>query len=472
MTTVHPAPAVPAAPAPPRLPGPPRPSGLRRPAAARTAATPQPGAAPAPAPVAPASLAPAPAAPGRDAFVDGVRAVGTLLVVALHWLMVEATWDGSRLAVGNALGHGAAWLLTWLQPLPLLFFAAGAAARYDLARRPGQAGWRLGGTRTVRMATPVGVFVAVWAALVAVLPRLGVPEAAVDRAARIVPQPLWFLGVQIALLALSPLLLRALRRWGAGVLVLAGAGALAVDALRFADAVGTPGWPNLLLVWGVPYGAGLLYAERRAAAAGDGTATGAGRAAARRSVRAGTAARAAATLVRVPAPRLRGRTALAVLTAGALAGTVALLALGPYPVSLIGMPGDAVSNLAPPTAPVVLFAVAQVGAALLVRDAVARWAARSSLVRWVGARSMGLYLWHLTAVFAVAGVVLLGAGRALPESWGSAWWVSRPVFLGVAAVVLVLLVAGAARVERVLGRSRRATRSRATAPARGAVRGY
>ncbi len=380
-----------------------------------------PAPAPAPAPAAPA--APTPATPGRsrrDPFVDGVRAVGTILVVALHWLMVEATWDGRELVVGNALAHGSAWLLTWLQPLPLLFFAAGAAARYDRVRHPDQPGWRFAGVRLLRMARPVAVFAGVWAVLVAALPRLGVPEAAVERVARIVPQPLWFLAVQVALLALTPLLLAALRRWG-GLRVLAVAAALplVVDLLRFSDEVAFPGAPNVLLVWAVPFLGGLLYADRRVVPA---------------------AAR--------PADPVPERTVLALLAAGGLGALVLLLATGPYPVSLIGMPGDALSNLAPPTAPVVAFAVAQVAGALLLRDRVAAWAGRSRLVRWVGARSMGLYLWHLTAMFAVAGVVLLGVGQVLPEPWTWDWWTTRAAYLGAAAAVLAGLVALAARADR------------------------
>jgi peptidoglycan/LPS O-acetylase OafA/YrhL len=364
----------------------------------------------------------------RDPFVDGVRAVGILLVVALHWVMVEATWDGETLAVGNALAHGGAWLLTWLQPLPLLFFAAGAAARYDLDRHPGEPGWRFAGVRLLRMARPVAVFVGVWALLVAALPWLGVPAAAVDRVARIVPQPLWFLGVQIGLLALTPALLRALRRWGAArVLVVAAALPVVVDLLRFSDEVGLPGAPNVLLVWAVPYLGGLAYAARRLAAPED------------------VAAR----------DLVPERTALTLLALGGLAATVLLLAVGPYPRSLIGMPGDAISNLAPPTAPVVGFAVAQVAAALLVRGAVARWAAGSRLVRWAGARSMGLYLWHLTAMFAVSGVVLLGVGEALPEPWTWDWWATRASYLGAAGAVLAVLVVAAAAVDRRLPALRR-----------------
>jgi peptidoglycan/LPS O-acetylase OafA/YrhL len=310
-------------------------------------------------------------------------------------------------------------LLTWLQPLPLLFFAAGAAARYDLVRHPDQPGWRFAGVRLLRMARPVAVLAGVWVALLVALPAAGVPEGAVERVARIVPQPLWFLGVQLGLLALTPLLLRALRRWGAArVLLVAAALPVVVDLLRFSDEVALPGAPNILLVWAVPYLGGLVYAERRLR----------------------------------PVPRrdeVPERTVLALLAAFGLGVTVLLLVVGPYPVSLIGMPGDALSNLAPPTAPVVGFAVAQVAAALLVRDALARWAERSRVVAWVGARSMGLYLWHLTAMFAVAGVVLLGVGEVLPEPWTWDWWTSRAAYLGAAGVVLAGLVAGAARLERV-----------------------
>ena len=365
----------------------------------------------------------------RDPFVDGVRALGILLVIALHWVMVEATWDGRQLVVGNALSHGAAWLLTWLQPLPLLFFAAGAAARYDLARHPDLSGWRFAGTWVLRMAVPVGVFAAVWAVLVVVLPWLGIPRAAVDRAVGIVPQPLWFLAVQVALLALTPVLLRLLRRWGgARVLVVAALLPLVVDLLRFSGGMHLAGALNVLLVWAVPYLAGLLYATRRSTAS-----------------------------VPLRPGAVPERTVLILLGGAGLAATVLLLAAGPYPVSLIGMPGDAISNLAPPTAPVVGFCVAQIAAALLVRDAISAWAGRSALVRWVSAQSMRLYLWHLTAMFAVVGLVLIGAGRALPEPWTWDWWATRAQYGAAAAATLAVFVVLARRAEGALPLRRSAT---------------
>lgn len=355
-----------------------------------------------------------PAGVPRDGFVDAVRAIGTLLVIALHWLMADAAWNGTRLEVSNALASGPGPFLTWLQPLPLLFFAAGASAVYGLARdpRPLADGWRagprLGADRVRRLLPPVAVFAGMWLVLAAGLMVAGVPGEVVGRVARIVPQPLWFLGVYVLLAALTPLLRGLLRAGGAWTVAVVVVAPFAVDALRFGAGWNWIGPVNVILAWAVPYVIGMAYADRRAS----------GRALPRGPVLAG-------------------------LLAGSV-GAAVLVAAGPYPLSLIGMPGDAISNLAPPTAPVVAYAVAQVCLVLLLAGPVRAWAGRSGLVRWVGARSMPLYLWHLTAMFLVVGLELvLGA---MPVPWSLGWFVVLPVRAAAAAVVLVLLTAAAARV--------------------------
>ncbi|KFD43349.1 hypothetical protein IU11_12260 [Cellulosimicrobium sp. MM] len=133
------------------------------------------------------------------------------------------------------------------------------------------------------------------------------------------------------------------------------------------------------------------------------------------------------------------------LAAAALAAL--LVAVGPYPVSLIGMPGDAMSNLGPPTAPVVLHAVALVALALAARGPLVRWAdgRGRSVVRGLARRSMTVYLWHLTAMVVVVGVVLVVLGQELPAVGGADWWASRPVWFGAFALVLV-------GIARVVGR--------------------
>lgn len=355
-----------------------------------------------------------PKRPPRDVFVDVVRALGTLGVIALHWSMVDATISGGSLHVGNALGSGPGWLLTWLMPLPLLFFAAGAAAGHE--RRVTTRGpWALTVHRLRRLVRPVGVLLGVWAAAAAVLLALGVPDGVVVPALHKVPQPLWFLGVYLALTTATSLVVRAVRRLGdrlpaaVGLAVLA---VVAVDYVRIGAGHPAAGWLNLLLVWLIPFTLGVAYAD--------------------------------GTLTRRPVALVAG-------TLGGAAAAVALIVAGPYPVSLVGMPGDTISNLAPPTAPVAALGIAQVCAAVLARDVLTRWASTgrgARLVAWVSARSMTLYLWHLTAMFAVAGVVMLAMHERLPVPWSADWWSTRLTWFAAMALALGGLVALFGRVER------------------------
>jgi len=224
---------------------------------------------PRPAPTAPARAQGGP--PTRDRFVDVVRALATVAIVTVHWLMPEASWDGRHVHAGNALSHGAAWTVTWvLQLLGVLFFAAGAAAAYQSRRRraltpDGQAArtsgagsgthphdaawWRVPVRSLRRIAGPVFAFAAAWVVAAVVLPRLGVPDGAVGFAVHLAPQLLWFLGVWLVLLALTAVLHRAWVRLGWKAVAVAATLPVAVDLLRFGglarltgvDALAVPG---------------------------------------------------------------------------------------------------------------------------------------------------------------------------------------------------------------------------------------
>lgn len=365
------------------------------------------------APPAPGERAPAPRQRARrDPFLDVLRAGGTLAIVGLHWLMPRTTWDGEHLAVSNALASGPGWLLTWtFMALPLMFFVAGAATFTQLARRP--VPWRaFVGRRLARLVTPVAAFLGTWLLLACALPLLGVPAGAVAVAARIAPQLLWYLGVYVILLAGSHLLLVAYRRWPRGLAVGLAAGAVAVDALRFG--AGVPGVEvlNLVFVWACAYVVGYAYADGRLAAL---------------------------------SPRC-----LAGVAAAGVGGLILAVSLGPYPPSMVGMPGEAVSNLGPPTLCILLLTVAQVAGVLAAHGAILRLAGRPAVARavdWIAARSMTLYLWHLTAMFGVVGVVVVLAGVVVPEPWTAAWWAAQPVCFAAYAAVLALLVRLFARVE-------------------------
>jgi hypothetical protein len=283
------------------------------------------------------------------------------------------------------------------------------------------------------VARPVAAFGAVWILAAAALVLAGVPGGAVRRLALMAPQPLWFLAVWVALLAPVPLLLRAWRRWRWRALAVAVAAPLVVDLLRFGAGLAPVAWANVLLVWAVPFLAGLAYADDRLA----------GRA---RLPRAG------------------------LLWAGLAAGVGAMAALvvaGPYPPSMVGMPGDAISNLNPPTAPIVAQSVAQLCAVLLLRPAIERWALGPgrALVGRVSRRSLTVYVWHLTAMFVAVGADLLVLHERLPAAWGVDWWASRPAWFAAYALVLAALVRAFGRIERP--RSAVSARAAMMGPAKG-----
>lgn len=399
----------------------------------------------------------------RDVFVDVVRALGTAGVVLLHWTMAQAAWDGTTLSVGNALADGGGWVLTWAAlTLALLFFAAGAGAVYQRAAAPPglrPRWWQTLGGRLRTIGRPVGVFLAAWTVAVGVLIAVGVPAQAVLRMARMAPQLLWFLGVWIVLVTIAPLLQAAWRRWRWHAAAVTLAVPLLVDVVRFTAS--TPGagdwlggagqiaWVNLLAVWAVPFAMGVAYATDRAE----------GSARLRRAAGGAGSTRPAEGASLRPG---RGTVRLAVAAVVALSVAALLITVGPYPRSLVGMPGAAISNLGPPTAPVVAHSVAMVCAVLAAREVLVRWARRPGVtagIAWLARHSMTVYLWHLSAMFAVVGVVLLGFDERLPVPWTADWWATRPVWFAAYGLALAGLV-------RVFGRFE--THRTATSPAAGA----
>jgi hypothetical protein len=169
---------------------------------------------------------------------------------------------------------------------------------------------------------------------------------------------------------------------------------------------------NFLLVWLFAHQLGFLYAD--------------------------------GTLTRWP------RRAHAAMAAGGLAALAGLTASGAWPPSMVGLPGDRVSNMNPPSLCIVALTVWLVGLAMLVRDPLRRWLARPrpwTMVVSAGSALMTLFLWHLTAlVLAVLVLHPLGLTQPLPGS--PTWWALRPLWLLVPAALLVPLVAVFSRLER------------------------
>ena len=351
----------------------------------------------------------------RDRFADLLRVASILVVVAGHWLMAVVGWRGGRVEGGNAIALvPGLWLATWLlQVMPLFFFVGGLANLVSARRGGGWTGFVRG--RAARLLRPTVAFLAVWTVAAAVLGAAGVPEAVLRPVARLVVQPLWFLGLYLLVVALAPAMLRLHRRFGPAVAVwLALAAATADMAGRVADLPGLDrlGDLNFLLVWLFAHQLGFLYA--------DGT---------------------------LPGWPRRAHLAMA---AGGLAALAGLTASGAWPQSMVGLPGDRVSNMNPPSLCIVALTVWLVGLAMLVRDPVTRWLHRPrpwAMVVTAGSSLMTLFLWHLTALV-LAVLVLHPLGLTQPPPGTPTWWALRPLWLLVPAAMLAPLVALFARFER------------------------
>jgi fucose 4-O-acetylase-like acetyltransferase len=354
----------------------------------------------------------------RDRAVDGLRALAILGVVVGHWLVMALTVDGhDALTVTSPLIHlsglaPASWVL---QMLGLFFLVGGYAGAKSLARADSYRAWLR--TRLLRLARPVVAATAVLGLALPVLALAGVPAGTLRTTAVLVIQPMWFIGIYAVVTALTPVAValdRRLRGWAALPALVAVAG---VDLLRYGpwhDAV--PGWVglvNLLPGWSFAYLLGVAWAHGRIT-----------------------------------------RRAAALLAAGGFALALLLVLRLGYPVSMVGVPGDARTNSHPPSLLVLALAAAQSGLAILLRDRLARLLARPRLwaaVALLNLSAMTVFCWHQIALMSLSGAAQAVSPSAVPglhdSPDGLGWLAHRIAWFPVYALVLAGFVLLARRAE-------------------------
>ncbi|MFJ6555154.1 acyltransferase [Streptomyces luteogriseus] len=358
--------------------------------------------------------------PGRDRAVDALRAAAVLGVVVGHWLVTALVSDGRTLRTASPLQH-MPWLapISWMfQTLAVFFLVGGHVATrgHASARARGvpYRQWLTG--RLTRLCKPVVAVLGLWTVAALALLLSGAEFGTVRTLVKLALAPLWFLLVFAGLTAATPLLTRLNPLWPLAVV-------LHVDLLRFG--LGGPswlGWVNVAAAWTVPYTLGAAWTRGE----------------------------------------LERRRAGWVLLGAGAAATAALVAWAGYPASMVGVPGEGMSNLDPPSLAVVTFGLAQCGLALLLRERLRHalrrpvaWAA----VALVNISAMTVFLWHQTALMATTATGLL-AGRlpglhTPPDGLG--WVGVRLLWLPVFALALAVCWAAFHSFERNGGgRGRRA----------------
>jgi hypothetical protein len=139
--------------------------------------------------------------------------------------------------------------------------------------------------------------------------------------------------------------------------------------------------------------------------------------------------------------------------AGGAIGAAVLGVLFGYPASMVGVPGERISNLSPPTLAAVTFGLAQCGLALRMRAPLQRAMRRPrvwAIVALVNLTAIVVFLWHQSALLVVTfGTRPLGTLAGLHTTPDSIMWVTqRLAWLPLFAIVLGFLWAGANKLQR------------------------
>lgn len=362
------------------------------------AAPPRPATRPAAEPTAPTPDGPAAA---RDGLYDLLRVVALGVVVVWHWVFTTMEINSDGLHTGNPVGvTPGMWLATWfLQPMPYFFMVGGALHAATYKGRPTQF-WSRRFKRLVLPALPLVI-----PALALIAWGMTSGHATLASAVFLMITPMWFLVVYLVLILIAPLALRAHRARPLASLLVLIAGAALVDVARFSF-----GWSNwvqiavgFLVVWAAVHQLGFWFDHLRQA---------------------------------------QMATRVFIAAVGFL-GLLGLHAVGPYPLAMVGVPGEQISNMGPPNLMVVFLALFQIGLITMVAEPLARYARRHARGLAVASDwSMTVFVWHLVAWTAFFVVVTQVWHLLTNDTVTATWWLQRPIwFVGPALVAIPLVKA-------------------------------
>jgi hypothetical protein len=354
--------------------------------------------------------------PTRHRGIDFLRAASILVVVLGHWMMAAPWVDAQGSHIEHMLGQRewTQWLTWGLQVMPVFFFVGGYsnAISWGAACRRNQS-WNLWlFSRLSRLMKPVLPLLLFWIGAGAIALWAGVPTRMIEVGSQIALVPTWFLAVYAMMILWVPLASTAWKRFGMASVWVPVATAALVDLAYFRFELHAIGWVNYLFVWGAIHQLGFAW----------------------RDDRCGSKATAA------------------LFCFGGLAILATLTELGPWPRSLVGVPGDEVSNTTPPHLPILALAAFQFGAARLFEKPLRKWLEGETA--WtatvlINSMIMTTFLWHSTVMMLLFGASIELGGIGLHALPGAAdWWVLKGVWIVVFAVALVPVVALASRWER------------------------
>ncbi len=354
----------------------------------------------------------------RNRAIDAYRAVAMCCVALGHWLAADVRLgSGGSLSGGNALKSMTQFhILTWIFQVMPVFFCIGGfsnAASLDAHHRAGRSNGSWVRARLARLTTPSVWLAGTWLVLYGVGAAIGQAKIA-GLAVGIAAIPLWFLANYVADTALSPITLRLYRKHGikfVGALITL---FLVGEAARFPKIHYVPQM-NIVLGWllfqiiGFAWKDGHLPTGRKLAALGAASWT--------------------------------------------ICGS--LVAFGPWPLSMVSVPGvgKQFANTWPPSLALMFYGLGLCSFAIAAAPSVSRFLTNNAkawkTVVIANTMTMTSYLWHFTAL-AAAALLLSKTTHLLPKAaiGTGSWWLQKLPLMGAAFIVLALIVVMLSPKER------------------------
>jgi len=352
----------------------------------------------------------------RNRYVDFLRSVSIMVVIAGHWMIATAYVSASGLENGHLLkSHPQTQWLTWIfQVMPIFFIVGGYANGVSLesARRKSvsYAAWLA--ARLNRLVAPLLLLMTVWAGIALLMTLFDVSPDVIQYSSQAALIPTWFLAIYITVAMLAPYTYQFWRKYGFASFWCFVAIALFVDVLFFLADIRWPSWSNYFWVWLAVHQLGFAWRDKR-----------------------------------MGTPRML----LAYSTAGFC--LLALLILkGPYPIAMVGSPDEGLSNTLPPKITLIALGVFQFGLLLSIEAPMRRVLANLriwTLTVLINSMIMTIYLWHITLMILLVSLLYFAGGFGLELEPGTKiWWLTRPVWIAVLVILLLPVALMLSPLER------------------------
>ncbi len=345
--------------------------------------------------------------PPREIALDLYRSSAVILVVIGHWLLSVMTYRDGEFGRDNPLVllPWTQWITWFFQVVPVFFAVAGYASAVSWGRlgadgTTSRQQWIR--RRVARTLGPTAVYAGFVLAVIVALLLAGVDGSVLELGGWAVAMHLWFLAVYLMVVALTPIAVAAHRRWGLAAPAVLAACVVVVDVVGIGTGHPEIRMANYFFCWAAIYQLGIAWHGG-----------------------------------------LLGRRLLVTMAAVAVVALPLLVTWGPYPIAMIGVPGDRVENSAPPSVALLALATAQLGVLFAVAPVLNRVLARGIWPRVISIANtnvMALYLWHMMPVIVVTLIAYPTGLLPQPPLGSGAWWLARLEWEVVLAIVTVALL--------------------------------